>query len=91
LAAKSAIGGRYLHETHAGMRDTTLSDGSNIVTAREHEVALLVARGLSNKAIARDLDLAEGTVKSHLSSIFRKLGIKRRYNLIHLYLGGNAA
>jgi len=80
-----------LHETHAGMRDTTLGDGSKIVTAREHEVALLVARGLSNKAVARDLGLTEGTVKLHVYNIFQKLGIKRRYHLIHLYLDGNAA
>jgi DNA-binding NarL/FixJ family response regulator len=79
------------HETHAGMREGTLGDWSKIVSAREHEVALLVARGLSNKTIARQLGLSVGTVKLHVYNIFRKLRIKGRYNLIHFYQSGNAA
>jgi two-component system, NarL family, nitrate/nitrite response regulator NarL len=36
------------------------------------------ARGLSNKEIARELDLAEVTIKLHLSAIFRKMGARSR-------------
>ena len=36
------------------------------------------ARGLSNKEIARELDLAEVTIKLHLSTIFRKIGVRSR-------------
>lgn len=45
---------------------------------REIEVLSLVARGLSNKAIAQSLYISEKTVKNHLYSIFRKIGVTDR-------------
>jgi two-component system, NarL family, nitrate/nitrite response regulator NarL len=54
------------------------------LTPREREVALLATRGLSNRAIADQLKLTEGTVKIHLNNIFRKLGIYRRASLIKM-------
>ena len=48
------------------------------LTSREQEVATLVAKGLSNKEIARHLDVAEGTVKIHLHNIYGKLAVKNR-------------
>lgn len=48
------------------------------LTSREWEVARLVAKGLSNKEIARHLDAREGTVKIHLHNIYEKLAIKNR-------------
>ena len=53
-----------------------------VLSPREREVATLVARGLSNKEVARELGLSSGTVKIHLHSIFQKLGAKSRYRLI---------
>jgi DNA-binding NarL/FixJ family response regulator len=44
------------------------------LSPREREVALLVARGLANKEIARELGLSNGTVKLHVHKIFLKLG-----------------
>ena len=38
----------------------------------------LVADGLTNKVIARRLGISEGTVKAHLSSAFRRIGVSRR-------------
>ncbi len=55
---------------------------SKVLSPREREIALLVARGLSNKEVARELGLSDGTVKINLHSIFQKLGAKSRYNLI---------
>jgi DNA-binding NarL/FixJ family response regulator len=48
------------------------------LTPREWEVATLVAKGLSNKEIARHLNASEGTVKIHLHNIYTKLGVKNR-------------
>jgi DNA-binding NarL/FixJ family response regulator len=54
----------------------------NGLTAREHEVATLVARGLSNKEVALQLGLSDGTVKLHVHNILRKLRLKNRYALL---------
>lgn len=48
------------------------------LTQREHQILLCVARGLSNKTIARELELAEGTVKVHIKAILRKLDLANR-------------
>jgi len=49
-----------------------------VLSARELEVLSLVARGASNKEIARSLFLSEATVKSHLIHLFGKLGVTDR-------------
>jgi len=48
------------------------------LSPREREVLTAVARGISNKQIGRELNLAEVTVKLHLRAIFRKTGAKTR-------------
>lgn len=48
------------------------------LTAREREVLGLLAEGISNKTIARELYISEHTVKFHLSSIFAKLDVSSR-------------
>ncbi|MEN9933901.1 MAG: hypothetical protein RLZZ387_480 [Chloroflexota bacterium] len=53
------------------------------LTAREHEVLDLVGQGLSNKLIARRLQISEHTVKFHLSSIFAKLGAASRTDAVN--------
>ena len=55
-----------------------------VLTVREREVMRLAAKGLTNKAIARQLRVSEGTIKLHLHSIYRKLGIKSRFALAAL-------
>ena len=53
-------------------------EGAGSLTARELEIARLVARRLSNKEIARDLDISARTVSTHLSNIFVKLRVDSR-------------
>lgn len=51
------------------------------LTKREQEVAAEAAKGLSNKEIARILNITERTVKAHLASIFSNLKVKDRLQL----------
>jgi DNA-binding NarL/FixJ family response regulator len=51
------------------------------LTPREHQIALLVGEGACNKEIANRLDIAERTVKAHLTAIFQKLRITDRLRL----------
>jgi DNA-binding NarL/FixJ family response regulator len=48
------------------------------LSARESEILTCLVRGLSNKEIATELGLAEGTVRIHLSNIFEKMGVHDR-------------
>ena len=59
------------------------------LTEREQEIAVLIGGGESNKQIARRLDIAERTVKAHLTEIFRKLGITDRLKLALLVTNGS--
>ncbi|TWD13414.1 LuxR family two component transcriptional regulator [Streptomyces sp. T12] len=52
--------------------------GGEPLSAREREVLALVAKGTSNREIARELFISEATVKTHLTHIFGKLGAKDR-------------
>ncbi|MCW2542225.1 MAG: two component transcriptional regulator, LuxR family [Frankiales bacterium] len=48
------------------------------LTGREHEVLRLLARGRLNSEIAAELNVSQGTVKSHVSAIFEKLAVRDR-------------
>jgi DNA-binding NarL/FixJ family response regulator len=63
------------------MADLTLP-AHRILSAREQEVLRLVARGLTSKAIAKQLVLSPKTVDHHLSSILNKLGVENRAHAV---------
>jgi DNA-binding CsgD family transcriptional regulator len=58
-----------------------------LLTPREREVIALIVSGQSNSAIAERLVISEGTVKSHVKQILRKLGAVNRSEVIARYLG----
>ena len=59
------------------------SDGE--LTPSERKVAALVAQGQTNREVAAELVLSEKTVESHLSHVYRKLGLRSRAELAHRY------
>jgi DNA-binding NarL/FixJ family response regulator len=56
--------------------------GAKLLTPREEQVVALVADGLTNRQVARELSLSEHTVKKYLFRIFDKLGISSRVELV---------
>lgn len=67
------------------------SRGRDILTPREEQVVALVAEGLSNRHIARELNLSEHTIKKYLFRIFDKLGISSRVELVLYAVNHGAA
>ena len=58
------------------------------LTPQELAVALAVSRGSSNKEISTELHASVKTVETHLTRVYRKLGVRSRSELIARYLGG---
>lgn len=80
-----AAGGFYMTHAHVdvGQKPLMPIPGARL-TARELEVVQLAAVGLTNKHIARRLNVCEGTVKIHMHNIFRKAGLNNRTELASL-------
>ncbi|MGZ4777981.1 MAG: response regulator [Thermoanaerobaculia bacterium] len=79
-----AAGQRVLDESMVSRaldRMAQRQDVNNTLSARETEIVKMVASGLRNKEIAGKLAIGEGTVKSHLHTIYEKLGVHGRVEL----------
>ncbi|NVH71639.1 response regulator transcription factor [Paraburkholderia sp. JPY432] len=74
---------RLLAETRPS-RQKAPGETFEALTLREIEVLAMLADGLGNKEIARQLDISDNTVKFHLSSIFGKLGATNRTEAVML-------
>jgi DNA-binding NarL/FixJ family response regulator len=88
-----AKGGTFLHTglTSSGVVANTQWRADALptpdpLTTREREVLGLMTNGLSNTQIAEALDLGEGTVRNHVSSILSKLGVADRTKAVLLAL-----
>lgn len=60
--------------------------GESILTDREREITQLLLRGHSVKSVARELDIAPGTVMVHKRNLFKKLGISSQYELFSRFI-----
>ena len=72
----SAVAARVLKRLGQLSRQEASSPG--MISSREIEVMLMMAKGSTNKEIATALSISEGTAKTHVSNIFRKLDAKDR-------------
>jgi DNA-binding NarL/FixJ family response regulator len=81
LAAPRGAHGSPGHEAPSGVE----------LTAREREIVALIGEGLRNEEVGRRLGIAEKTVRNHLTTVFQKLGVSGRLELvIHAYQHGLA-
>jgi DNA-binding NarL/FixJ family response regulator len=78
LAGGTSVPADILMAPAAGTDKDSGTPWKAMLTPRENEVLKGVARGISNKQIGRELNLAEVTIKLHMRSIFRKIGAKTR-------------
>jgi len=77
----AVAGGLVLHPTVAGAVQRLASSGgptTAVLSSRETDVLALLAEGLSNKAIARELGLSAQTVKTYVERVYTKLGVANR-------------
>ena len=83
---RQAIGGQTVLEEVISsrlanmLRNEKLSPPVNQInfTIRENQIVALIAEGKSNKVIARELGISDGTVKVHVKNILRKLNLSSR-------------
>ena len=73
---------RHLVERFAHIPDTAPTPGIEQLTDRELEILRLLAEGLSNAEIADRLYLGETTIKTHVSAVLRKLGVRDRVQAV---------
>ena len=80
IVAKELVGSltRIVQSKNSEEVETSEESPFAELTPRELEILGHIAEGQSNKAIARDLDISDGTVKLHVKSILRKLGMHSR-------------
>jgi two-component system, NarL family, response regulator LiaR len=80
-AIKAAAAGQVQLSPQAAarlLREVRAPESPETLTERESDVLKLLARGKANKEIARELDVGEQTVKSHVGHILAKLGVHSR-------------
>jgi len=83
---KQAVGGKMVLSEAvtkvlaAAIRRPAVRPASELdaLTGREVEILECIAKGMSNKVIARELDISDGTVKVHVKHLLKKLGLRSR-------------
>jgi DNA-binding NarL/FixJ family response regulator len=86
----SDVGARLVRAATGTPPAGRLTDRFPALTARESDVLALVARGRNNHEIAAELFVSVATVKSHINTIFAKLGVRDRAAAVALVLSGGS-
>jgi len=71
---------------HRRLTECFQNFGQSVLTKRERQICQLLLRGHSSKSVARELDIAPGTVMVHKRNLFGKLGISSQYELFSLLI-----
>ncbi len=82
MQGKTYISPSLLHKAARWLSSPAQADFPGKLTARERQVARMVARGLSNKEIARALGISERTVAFHIGNILHKLNMSGRTEIV---------
>lgn len=91
MLSESLVGLLADHQVGAEQPDQLLDDALTAsLTERERQALALIAHGLSNKLIARDMRISEGTVKVYVKSLMRKLKMRSRMELASWMLQNSA-
>lgn len=76
----------YAQSANGSIADALASFGKNLLTAKEREVVTLIIQGYTTADISQALVIAEGTVKNHRKSIFKKLHLRSQSDLFRVFL-----
>ena len=79
-----AITRRLIEQFTAAERTAQVPPGLDELTSREREVLLLIAKGMSNGEIAANLFVSESTIKTHITRVLMKLGLRDRVQVVVL-------
>jgi len=77
---------KTVDDVHRRLTQCFAGFGQSVLTKREREISQLLLRGYSSKSVARELDIAPGTVMVHKRNLFGKLGISSQYELFSLFI-----
>lgn len=80
LSGKMVLSEAVTQVLAAAIRRPAVRPASELdsLTGREVEILQCIAKGMSNKVIARELDISDGTVKVHVKHLLKKLGLRSR-------------
>lgn len=82
LAGERYLPPAFVHVLAGTMTTAAPADGGRLLTPKEREVLALLAQGRSNRQIAETLFISGATVKTHLTHLYEKLGVKDRQQAI---------
>ena len=79
-------GGNAVISMPRALLERLSDEPAGALSERETEVVVLAARGLSNRMIGKELQLAEATVKRHLANVYQKIGVRSRNEAVRTAL-----